>query len=107
MKAQCSGFAPFSDTLFLVSLFLSHCFPLSSFQFIGADGKPVVRPYTPIHQHEKGTLTLLVKHYPTGVMSQRERTRFFHLFCKCVIHKAKRRGATKLISLHCAATVSM
>lgn len=50
---------------------VSHSF-LSSFlfQFIGADGKPVVRPYTPIHQHAKGTLTLLVKHYPTGVMSQ-------------------------------------
>lgn len=34
------------------------------------DGKDVMRPYTPISQHEKGTLTLLVKDYPEGKMSK-------------------------------------
>lgn len=37
--------------------------------YAGEDGKPVVRPYTPINQHERGTLTLLVKDYPEGKMS--------------------------------------
>lgn len=34
-------------------------------------GKPVIRPYTPISQHEeKGYLKLMVKEYPTGKMSK-------------------------------------
>ena len=37
----------------------------------GADGKDVVRPYTPIDTHRQGEVVLLVKTYPTGVMSQR------------------------------------
>jgi len=32
--------------------------------------KDIVRPYTPIHTHEKGQLSLLVKSYPTGKMSK-------------------------------------
>ncbi len=35
-----------------------------------ADGKPTMRPYTPIRGDEKGTLTLLVKEYATGTMSK-------------------------------------
>lgn len=37
---------------------------------LGPEGKPVVRPYTPIsHPHERH-LDLLVKSYPAGVMSK-------------------------------------
>jgi len=47
--------------------------PVSSFvltKFKGADGKDVIKPYTPISQHERGMLSLLVKKYPEGKMSQ-------------------------------------
>lgn len=33
-------------------------------------GKPVIRPYTPIHQHERGVVRLLVKDYEQGKMSR-------------------------------------
>ena len=36
----------------------------------GADGKDVIRPYTPINQSERGVMTLLVKRYDAGVMSK-------------------------------------
>jgi len=40
-------------------------------KFVGADGKDVVRPYTPVYQYDKGILTLVVKVYPVGgVMSK-------------------------------------
>jgi len=39
-------------------------------RFKGADGKDVVRPYTPIHTNEPGVLTLLIKNYEKGVMSK-------------------------------------
>lgn len=35
-----------------------------------ADGKDVIRPYTPINQADKGVLNLLIKVYPNGKMSQ-------------------------------------
>mgnify|MGYP001068988252 CR=1 FL=1 len=35
-----------------------------------ADGKPTMRPYTPIHSNKNGVVTLLVKEYPTGTMSK-------------------------------------
>jgi len=47
--------------------------PVSSFFLTktkGADGKDVIRPYTPIDQFSKGHMTLLVKVYPQGVMSK-------------------------------------
>jgi cytochrome-b5 reductase len=47
--------------------------PVASYlvtKFKGADGKDVIRPYTPINQHEPGQLTLLIKDYPQGVMSR-------------------------------------
>lgn len=35
------------------------------------DGKPVIRPYTPISApEEKGAMELLIKHYPEGAMTQ-------------------------------------
>lgn len=38
---------------------------------LGHEGKPVVRPYTPIsHPQERGHFDLLVKAYPQGVMSK-------------------------------------
>ena len=38
---------------------------------IGEGGKPVIRPYTPVsHPDEKGHFDLVVKAYPTGVMSK-------------------------------------
>lgn len=45
--------------------------PITSFilaKFIGPDGKDVTRPYTPIHQHEKGVLKLLIKRYDNSLM---------------------------------------
>jgi hypothetical protein len=39
-------------------------------RFVDANGKDVIRPYTPINQHEKGVLNLLIKVYPQGVMSR-------------------------------------
>jgi cytochrome-b5 reductase len=36
----------------------------------GADGADVLRPYTPVHQHERGVLQLLIKRYEAGVMSK-------------------------------------
>lgn len=38
--------------------------------FKGEDGKDVIRPYTPINQHEKGVLNLLIKVYAQGKMSK-------------------------------------
>jgi len=37
---------------------------------IGEDGKPVIRPYTPIDFDEPGFFELLIKKYPTGAMSK-------------------------------------
>jgi len=37
---------------------------------IGEDGKDVIRPYTPITYDEKGYFDLMIKVYPTGVMSK-------------------------------------
>lgn len=47
--------------------------PVSSYVLTKAeiDGKNVIRPYTPIHQDENGTLQLLVKVYPNGNMSKK------------------------------------
>lgn len=37
----------------------------------GKDGKPVIRPYTPVNDpSDKGELVLLIKHYPDGAMTQ-------------------------------------
>eukprot|EP01119_Soliformovum_irregulare_P010032 TRINITY_DN2430_c0_g1_i1.p1 TRINITY_DN2430_c0_g1~~TRINITY_DN2430_c0_g1_i1.p1 ORF type:complete len:310 (-),score=110.84 TRINITY_DN2430_c0_g1_i1:140-958(-) len=38
---------------------------------IGENGKPVIRPYTPVSSNdEKGVMELMVKEYPNGVMSK-------------------------------------
>jgi len=34
------------------------------------DGKEVIRPYTPVNQHNNGQLHLLIKKYPQGIMSK-------------------------------------
>lgn len=39
-------------------------------KFIGEDGKPVIRPYTPIDAHVPGEVILLVKEYEKGIMSK-------------------------------------
>lgn len=46
--------------------------PVSSFVLAKTmiDGKEVIRPYTPIRQDEKGKLSLLIKVYPTGVLTK-------------------------------------
>jgi cytochrome-b5 reductase len=37
---------------------------------LGPEGKPLMRPYTPIHSDRPGVLSLLVKEYATGTMSK-------------------------------------
>jgi len=46
--------------------------PVSSFVLAKTmiDGKEVIRPYTPIHQDEKGKVSLLIKVYPTGALTK-------------------------------------
>jgi len=51
----------------------SNMIPVSScvlFKYIGSDGKPVIRPYTPISSKAKNELTFLIKEYPQGIMSK-------------------------------------
>lgn len=44
---------------------------LTRYQSEKKDEKPTMRPYTPISdEDEKGTMTLMVKHYPNGPMSE-------------------------------------
>lgn len=49
-------------------------FPITSYVLckanIGEEGKPVVRPYTPINADGKGVVSLIVKTYPNGTMSK-------------------------------------
>ena len=61
---------------------------------LGPEGKPVVRPYTPIsHPHERH-LDLLVKSYPAGVMSKH--------FATLKVGDKVRRTAAELHTYACA-----